>query len=156
MKVTLCAVGKVRSGPELELINYYKKLFNVHRKKLGIGPLEVFEIDTKKAKGTFGEGLKIRSRLSSGAYSILLDEKGLHKDSVEFSQLILKLREANVPELLIIIGGADGVDPSIKDEVNYTLSFGKMVWPHLLMRVMVVEQLYRTCSILSGTPYHRE
>ena len=58
-------------------------------------------------------------------------------------------------DLSFVIGGADGLDPALRARADFSLSFGKMVWPHMLVRVMLAEQLYRAAAILSGAPYHR-
>lgn len=65
-------------------------------------------------------------------------------------------RDTGTQDLAFVIGGADGIDPSLRAEADFAISFGKMVWPHMLVRVMLTEQLYRAASILSNAPYHRE
>ena len=86
---------------------------------------------------------------------IALDEHGTLQTSPDFSQNLARIRDQAPSELIFVIGGADGLAPEVLARADAKLSFGKMVWPHMLARVMLTEQLYRAASILSGGPYHR-
>lgn len=97
----------------------------------------------------------IDAALPDGARRIVLDERGKTVDSVEFARLIQSFREAGVATLALVIGGPDGLDPACRSRADLVLSFGKLTLPHQLVRVLVLEQLYRAGTILTGHPYHR-
>lgn len=86
---------------------------------------------------------------------VALDERGKIKTSPEFAQDLARWRDDGRQDIAFVIGGADGIDPALRARCDAALSFGKMVWPHMLVRVMLTEQLYRAASILAGAPYHR-
>lgn len=85
----------------------------------------------------------------------ILDERGKVMTSPDFADLLASWRDQGRAEVAFVIGGADGIDPALRARADTALSFGKMVWPHMLVRVMLAEQLYRAASILAGSPYHR-
>jgi 23S rRNA (pseudouridine1915-N3)-methyltransferase len=84
-----------------------------------------------------------------------MDERGKLMTSPEFSERLATLRDTGTSDLTFIIGGADGIAKDLREDADFAVSFGKMVWPHMLARVMLCEQLYRAASILAGSPYHR-
>ena len=90
-----------------------------------------------------------------GAVVVALDERGGLLTSPEFSRHLGEWRDAGRGDVAFVIGGADGLAPDLRARADVTLSFGKMVWPHMLARVMLIEQLYRAAAILAGSPYHR-
>lgn len=96
---------------------------------------------------------KLKSKISPTSSLIVLDEKGKSFSSIEFSKKLDSLENSN---LQIIIGGADGLDDDIRNRADLLISFGKQTWPHMMVRVMVMEQLYRAQQILANHPYHRE
>jgi 23S rRNA (pseudouridine1915-N3)-methyltransferase len=85
----------------------------------------------------------------------VLDERGQMLSSPELAQQIARWRDAGRQDLTFVIGGADGIAPALRDRADLALSLGRMVWPHMLVRVMLAEQIYRSATILSGSPYHR-
>ena len=93
--------------------------------------------------------------LPDGAALILLDERGKTPDSPGFADLLARLRDEGRRDLVIAIGGADGLDPDLHGQADAVISFGRMTWPHQLVRIMAAEQLYRAVTILAGHPYHR-
>ena len=97
----------------------------------------------------------LRRALPKGAILCVLDERGKVESSPQFAQRLGDWRDAGRGDLALVIGGADGIDPTLRAQADHALSFGKMVWPHMLVRVMLAEQLYRAAAILAGTPYHR-
>ena len=147
-------MGRLRAGPERDLIDDYLTRFERTGRALGLGPVDVREVDAKGA-GMAAEGELLRRALPAGAAVIALDERGKLRTSPEFAQDIARWRDDGRSDLAFIIGGADGIAPEVRDAANARLSFGKMVWPHMLVRVMLAEQLYRAASILAGSPYHR-
>ena len=91
----------------------------------------------------------------AGAVRVMLDERGSVMSSPDFAQRLARWRDGGAQDLALFIGGADGLDPGLRDCADAALSFGAMVWPHALVRVMLAEQLYRAATILAGSPYHR-
>jgi 23S rRNA (pseudouridine1915-N3)-methyltransferase len=86
---------------------------------------------------------------------VTLDERGRVLSSPEFADQLAKWRDGGRQDVSFVIGGADGIAPSFRARADFSISFGRMVWPHMLVRVMLAEQLYRAASILAGAPYHR-
>jgi 23S rRNA (pseudouridine1915-N3)-methyltransferase len=93
--------------------------------------------------------------LPAGAVLVTLDERGRVLSSPEFADQLAKWRDGGRQDVAFVIGGADGIAPSLRARADFSISFGRMVWPHMLVRVMLAEQLYRAASILAGAPYHR-
>ena len=155
MRLRIIAIGRLRNGPEKDLIEDYIARFNRTGRPLGLGPVEFSELEDKKGGGKAAEGALLSKAIPSGAAVIALDEHGTLQTSSDFSQNLARIRDQAPSELIFVIGGADGLAPEVLARADAKLSFGKMVWPHMLARVMLTEQLYRAASILSGGPYHR-
>ncbi len=155
MRVHLCVVGRLRAGPERDLIDDYLKRFDRTGRALGLGPVSVTEVEDRKGGGMAAEAALLRKAIPSGSRLCILDERGKLMSSPEFARQLGDIRDAGAGDLAFVIGGADGIDPSLRAEADMALSFGQMVWPHMLVRVMLSEQLYRAASILAGSPYHR-
>ncbi|MEL7100691.1 MAG: 23S rRNA (pseudouridine(1915)-N(3))-methyltransferase RlmH [Pseudomonadota bacterium] len=155
MKVHICAVGRLRAGPEDALISDYLQRFDRTGRGLGLGPATVREVEDRKGGGMAAEAALLRRAVPEGAVLCALDERGKVIGSPAFAQRLAGWRDAGQSDVAFVIGGADGIDPSLRAEADFALSFGAMVWPHMLVRVMLAEQLYRAASILAGAPYHR-
>lgn len=155
MRVHLCVVGRLRAGPERDLVDDYLKRFDRTGRALGLGPVRVSEVDDRKGGGMAAEADLLRRAIPSGARLCVLDERGRQMSSPDFAQVLAGWRDQGVSDTALVIGGADGIDPGLRAEADMALSFGQMVWPHMLVRVMLSEQLYRAASILAGSPYHR-
>jgi 23S rRNA (pseudouridine1915-N3)-methyltransferase len=155
MRVTICAVGRLRAGPELDLITDYLQRFDRTGRALGLGPARVAEVEDKKGGGMAAEAELLSRAIPLGALIVTLDERGRAMSSPEFAQDLAVARDQGRQDLALVIGGADGIGPDLRARADWSLSFGKMVWPHMLVRVMLSEQLYRAATILSGSPYHR-
>lgn len=155
MKLRICAVGRLRAGPERTLIDDYLERFERTGRSLGLGPVTVHEIEAKGGGGMDGEAALLLRTVPKDAVMIALDERGRMIDSPGFAGTIAGWRDAGRGELAVVIGGADGLAPDLRARADLVLSFGTMVWPHMLVRVMLAEQLYRAASILAGSPYHR-
>ena len=155
MRVHLCVVGRLRAGPEATLIKDYLQRFDRTGRALALGPVNVIEVEDRKGGGMPAEAALLRKALPTGATLCALDERGAVLSSPDFAQKMAGWRDAGSGDLAFVIGGADGIDPDLRDEAQFLLSFGQMVWPHMLARVMLSEQLYRAASILAGGPYHR-
>ncbi|NSX55858.1 23S rRNA (pseudouridine(1915)-N(3))-methyltransferase RlmH [Parasulfitobacter algicola] len=155
MKVQICAVGRLRTGPEKDLLDDYLTRFERSGRALSLGPCQMLEVEDKKGGGMSAEAELLGSIIPDGAHICALDERGKLMSSPDFAQFISTLRDDGCRDLAFVIGGADGLTPNLRNRANSRLSFGKMVWPHMLARVMLSEQLYRAASILAGSPYHR-
>ncbi|EEE36634.1 hypothetical protein RKLH11_467 [Rhodobacteraceae bacterium KLH11] len=155
MRISIVAVGRLRAGPEKSLLDDYLTRFDRTGRSLGLGPAKVIEVEDKKNAGMGAEATLLRKALPKGAVTCILDERGRVMSSPDFAQKLGNWRDAGRQDLALIIGGADGIDPDLRAEADFSISFGSMVWPHMLVRVMLAEQLYRAATILSGGPYHR-
>lgn len=155
MRVHICAVGRLRTGPERALIDDYLTRFDRTGRALGLGPATVHEVEDKKGGGMAAEALLLERAIPAGAVICVLDERGTIMSSPDFAGRLAGWRDAGRGDLALIIGGADGIAPGLRARADTGLSFGKMVWPHMLVRVMLAEQLYRAATILAGSPYHR-
>ncbi len=153
--LTIYAVGRLRGGPERELIDDYLARAEKTGRALGIGPVTVTEIDERKASGMSGEAAALAAAIPDTAFVIALDERGKALSSPDLATRIASLRDEGRREIAFVIGGADGLDPGLRAQADMCLTLGKMVWPHMLARVMLSEQLYRATTILAGSPYHR-
>lgn len=155
MRLHICAVGRLRSGPEKALVDDYLTRCGRTGRALGLGPATVTEIDDRKADGKAAEGEALLRALPDGAVLCALDERGVTMTSPDFAARLGRWRDDGAQNAAFAIGGADGLDRAVLNRADLVLSFGAMVWPHLLVRVMLAEQLYRAAGILAGTPYHR-
>lgn len=155
MRVQICAVGRLRAGPERALIDDYLKRFDRTGRALGLGPVEMREVEDRKGGGRDGEAALLGRAIPQGALVCVLDERGRAMSSPDFADRLAAWRDAGRGDAAFVIGGADGIAPELRDRADFALSFGPMVWPHMLARVMLSEQLYRAASILAGSPYHR-
>ncbi|WP_322890363.1 MULTISPECIES: 23S rRNA (pseudouridine(1915)-N(3))-methyltransferase RlmH [unclassified Yoonia] len=155
MRVQICAVGRLRQGPERELYEDYLTRFDRTGRALALGPAQLIEVEDKKGGGMAAEAALLRRAVPDGALICTLDERGRVMTSPQFADLLASWRDQGRQDVAFVIGGADGIDPDLRAQADASLSFGAMVWPHMLVRVMLAEQLYRAASILSGGPYHR-
>lgn len=155
MRVHICAVGRLRTGSERALIDDYLTRFDRTGRALGLGPLRLHEVEDKKGGGIAAEAALLGRAIPDGSVIVALDERGKQLTSPEFADHVAGWRDAGCGDLALVIGGADGIAPDLRARADFTLSFGRMVWPHMLARVMLAEQLYRAASILAGSPYHR-
>lgn len=155
MRVHICAVGRLRAGPEKTLIDDYLTRFDRTGRSLGLGPAHLIEVEDRKGGGMPAEATLLRRAVPNGALIATLDERGKTLTSPDFANRLGGWRDSGRSDLALLIGGADGIDPALRAEADFSLSFGAMVWPHMLVRVMLSEQLYRAATILAGGPYHR-
>lgn len=158
MRIIVAAIGRMK-GPEAELAERYLKRANQAGRALGWKAVEVVEIRESKAdeamKRMLEESIALANVIPQGAAVALLDEKGDALGSEALATELAAWRGNNVPAVVFMIGGADGLAASLRDKAQLRLSFGKATWPHQMVRVMLLEQLYRATTILSGHPYHR-
>ncbi len=155
MRVQISAVGRLRKGPELALLEDYRTRFDRTGRALGLGPLSLSEVEDRKGGGMAAEAVLLERSLPAGSVLCVLDERGDVMSSPHFAKRLARWRDDGRGDAAFVIGGADGVAPELRERADLVLSFGAMVWPHMLARVMLTEQLYRAASILAGAPYHR-
>jgi len=155
MRLSLCVAGRLRSGPERALVDDYLVRFNRTGRPLGLGPLSEIEVEDRKGGGMEAEAQLLSRAVPKGALLVIMDERGRQMSSPDFAQTLAGWRDAGRQDVAFMIGGADGLAPSLRASADFAISFGAMVWPHMLVRVMLAEQLYRAASILAGSPYHR-
>ena len=159
MRIVVAAVGRLKRGPETELSERYRKRAEQSGRSLGLRHIDIVEIRESRAaeagKRMVEESIALANVIPQGAALVLLDARGEALDSAGFAARLAQWRAANRPAVVLIIGGADGLAPSLADKADLRLSFGAATWPHQLARIMLLEQLYRATTILSGHPYHR-
>jgi 23S rRNA (pseudouridine1915-N3)-methyltransferase len=159
MRLMVIAVGRLKDGPERQLAERYAKRFDDLGRRIGVRGLEIHEIPESKARDAASrmtaEAAAIAALIPDRATVVALDERGKTLDSVAFSTEFRRWRDAAVPAIVFLIGGADGLSPELRRRAAIGLAFGAATWPHQLVRVMLLEQLYRAATILSGHPYHR-
>ncbi|MEM7526608.1 MAG: 23S rRNA (pseudouridine(1915)-N(3))-methyltransferase RlmH [Pseudomonadota bacterium] len=154
MELTIAAVGRLKGSPEAGIVDDYAQRVTQTGRGLALGPLSVVEIDERRAKRAADQVARLREA-AEGAVRVVLDERGRQLSSPALAENLARWRDDGQRRAAFLIGGADGHDRALRDEADLLLSFGPMVWPHALARVMLAEQLYRAVSILAGLPYHR-
>lgn len=150
LKFDIIAVGRLRNGPFFELYQEYAK-----RIKYSLSLYEV-EIKSKSPDMAEVEGAKIKKHIAENAFVIVMDEKGNGLRSLDFAKTLENFQHTGEEHIQFIIGGADGLTDEIRGRANLLLSFGQQTWPHMMARVMLLEQIYRAQQILNNHPYHRE
>lgn len=142
MRITIVAAGRLKAGPEHDLYRRYIRMIR--------WPVDLHEIDERKP----GAAERFRRAIPDGSVVVALDSRGEQISSETLAKKLAAWRDGD-RDVTFLIGGADGLDPALKRHADATLAFGAATWPHLLVRVMLAEQLYRAHSILAGHPYHR-
>jgi 23S rRNA (pseudouridine1915-N3)-methyltransferase len=159
MKIGIIAVGRLKAGPERELAERYADRFAASGKVLGLtGPAlsELTESQSRSAaERKTQEAQAILAAVDPDALVIALDERGKTLSSDAFAAKIGQWRDSGRKNVSFVIGGADGIGESVRARAQEMISFGQMTMPHQLVRVILLEQLYRAATILSGHPYHR-
>jgi 23S rRNA (pseudouridine1915-N3)-methyltransferase len=159
MRLTVLAVGLSRGTPEGALIDdYVHRAANMGR-NMGFAAVKVEEVSVAKARDAktrmAEEAVKLAGRVPEGAHIVLLDAKGKGMTSEDFAEMLGALRDAGTKDLCFVIGGPDGLAALPGKRAGRSLAFGPQTWPHLLVRAMLAEQIYRALTILAGHPYHR-
>lgn len=154
MKISILAIGKPGRGPEASLADDYARRATLAGRPLGLGPLELIDLDPRKPGKAPEADLLLAA--AEGAHLIACDERGRTYSSRAFADHVAILRDRGERRLVFAIGGADGLDRRVLEAAGSTLAFGPQTWPHALARAMLAEQLYRAVTILAGSPYHRD
>ena len=151
MRLAIVAVGKARASPERELYQHYAKRI--------VWPLKLIEVEEKKrlsaAELKAAEARLLLEAVPARATIWALDGRGKTLSSEGLAEALKKRQDSGEADLALLIGGADGLDKAVLDKAQMSLSLGSMTWPHMLVRGMLAEQLYRAQQILAGHPYHR-
>ncbi|QCI96722.1 23S rRNA (pseudouridine(1915)-N(3))-methyltransferase RlmH [Agrobacterium larrymoorei] len=159
MRISIFAVGRLKSGPEKDLASRYLDRFAKAGPAIGLEFAKMIEVQESRASNADTrkreEAAILEKHLADGAALILLDERGKALDSPAFADLFGTMRDNGKRDVVITIGGADGLDPALYEKAIATLCLGKLTWPHQIVRILIAEQLYRAVTILSGHPYHR-
>jgi 23S rRNA (pseudouridine1915-N3)-methyltransferase len=158
VRLSVVAVGRLKSGPERDLAERYRERAEALGRTGGFSPVDVVEIAESRARRDADrraeEARAILDRAGSAPLAAF-DERGRSLSSEAFAERLGRWRDGGTPALTFAIGGPDGLDPSVRDRADLVLSFGALTLPHQLVRVLVLEQLYRGLTILAGHPYHR-
>ena len=159
MRLLVIAVGRLKSGPERDLVERYRERFSDLARRLGFRALEIHEIPESRARDTATrmaeEAAAILALIPEGAITVALDERGKAVDSATFAKQLGRWRDESTANVVFVIGGADGLSPELRRTIKTVFAFGAATWPHQLVRIMLMEQIYRAATILAGHPYHR-
>jgi len=159
MRVLIAAVGRLKQGPERELAERYRKRATDVGRMIGWQACDIIEIRDSRAdnpeRRMLEESIAIANVVPDRAVTIILDERGESLNSAALAARLQDWRAAERPAAVFILGGADGLAAGLREKADLALAFGALTWPHQLVRVMLLEQLYRAATILSGHPYHR-
>ncbi|MEL6360837.1 MAG: 23S rRNA (pseudouridine(1915)-N(3))-methyltransferase RlmH [Pseudomonadota bacterium] len=159
MKVKVAAIGKLKSGSAYELVCDYRDRIKGIGKSVGVTDFQSIDWDAPKSLDGLvrqqKEAAWLQETTTSSIKKIVLDERGKALSTAEFSNLFGGWIDAGISESAFLIGGADGHLAETRQAADLTLSLGALTLPHLLARVILVEQIYRVCTVLAGHPYHR-
>src|SRR4029079_5239820 len=159
MRLVVAAIGRLKDGPERELAERYRKRAEQTGRHIGFRDMDLVEIRESRAqevgKRMIEESIALANIIPDKAVTLILDSQGESLDSATLASRLGRCRDDGRPAAVFIIGGDDGLAPSLRDKASMRLAFGAATWPHQLVRVMLLEQIYRAVSILSGHPYHR-
>jgi 23S rRNA (pseudouridine1915-N3)-methyltransferase len=159
MRLLVIAVGRLKQGPERDLAERYRERFEDIGRKLGFRGLETIEIPESRARDAATriaeEAAAISAAIPKESALVALDERGKNIDSTDFARQLARWRDQQVASTIFAIGGADGLSPDLRRNAALSIAFGSATWPHQLVRVMLLEQVYRAATILAGHPYHR-
>ncbi len=159
MRVIVIAVGRLKQGAERELAEAYRKRAQTIGRPLGMSEIDIVEIRESRAENAerrrVEESIAIANIIPERAITVVLDGRGENLDSPAIAALLREWRAENRPAVCFVIGGADGLAASLYQGAKLRLAFGAATWPHQLVRIMLLEQIYRAGTILAGHPYHR-
>ena len=159
MRILVAAVGRLKQGSERDLAAAYRKRAETIGRAFGLRDIEIVEIRESRAQDVerrrTEESIAIANIIPERAIIAMLDERGQNVDSAAFATLLRQWRAEDRPAVCFVIGGADGLAQSLSERAKVKLAFGGATWPHQLVRIMLLEQLYRAGTILAGHPYHR-
>jgi 23S rRNA (pseudouridine1915-N3)-methyltransferase len=159
MRIVVAAIGRLKQGPERELAERYRKRATDAGRRAGLNAVDIVEIKESRAgdaaRRTLEESIAVANLIPERAITVILDARGESLSSEAFAGRLHEWRQQDKPAVVFIIGAADGLAPSLKEKASLAIAFGVATWPHQLIRIMLLEQLYRAVTILAGHPYHR-
>jgi 23S rRNA (pseudouridine1915-N3)-methyltransferase len=159
MRLVVISIGRLKQGPERALAERYRERFDDIGRKLGFRGLEIHEIPESRARDAATrmseEAAAISAAMPEKSALVALDERGKSVDSATFAQQLGHWRDEGIANTIFAIGGADGLSPDLQRKAKLRIAFGSATWPHQMVRVMLLEQIYRAATILAGHPYHR-
>jgi 23S rRNA (pseudouridine1915-N3)-methyltransferase len=159
MRLLVISIGRLKQGPERELAERYRGRFDDIGRKLGFRGLEIHEIQESRARDAATriaeEAAAISAQIPDKSVLVALDEHGSNINSAAFASHLGRWRDESVANNVFVIGGADGLSPDLRRKAKLSVAFGAATWPHQIVRVMLLEQIYRAATILAGHPYHR-
>ncbi len=158
MRLLVAAVGRLKSGAERDLAERYRDRACKAGRAIGIRDIEIVEIKESRAgdlaRRRLEEAIALANLIPEGAVMVALDERGESLDSASIAGEIRAWRDSGRETVAFVIGGADGLGDEIRRRADLCVAFGTATWPHQLVRVMLLEQIYRAVTILAGHPYH--
>jgi len=159
MRIVVAAIGRLKQGPERELAERYRKRAADAGRRAGLNAVDIVEIKESRAgdaaRRMLEESIAVANLIPERAISVILDARGESMSSEAFAGRLHEWRQQDKPAVVFIIGAADGLAPSLQEKASLAIAFGAATWPHQLIRIMLLEQLYRAVTILAGHPYHR-
>ena len=159
MRLVVVSIGRLKQGPERILAERYRERFEDIGRKLGFRGLDIHEIPESRARDAATrmaeEAAAILAAIPEKSAVVALDQRGDNIDSAAFARHLGRWQDQQVGNTIFIIGGADGLSPDLRRKAKLSLAFGAATWPHQMVRVMLLEQIYRAATILAGHPYHR-
>src|SRR6266849_8685885 len=159
MRIVVAAVGRLKQGPERELAERYRKRAADAGRCAGVSAFDIIEIKESRAgdaaRRMLEESIAIANIIPDDGVIVILDPRGESMSSSAFAGRLQGWRSENRPAIAFIIGGPDGLAPSLREKSTMAIAFGAATWPHQLARIMLLEQIYRAITLLAGHPYHR-
>jgi len=159
MRLVVIAIGRMKQGPERDLAERYRTRFDDIGRKLGFRSIDIHEISESRARDAPArmaeEAAEIIAAIPDKSVLVTMDERGSNVDSAAFARHLGQWRDQSAANAVFVIGGADGLSPDLRRKEKLAIAFGAATWPHQMVRVMLLEQLYRAATILAGHPYHR-
>jgi 23S rRNA (pseudouridine1915-N3)-methyltransferase len=159
MRILIAAVGRLKQGPERDLAERYRKRASATGRSVGLADIDIVEVKESRADNVerrmLEESIAVANIIPEGAVTVILDERGESLSSAAFAGHLQAWRAENQPAVVFVIGAANGIAAGLRDKAKLAIAFGAATWPHQFVRIMLLEQLYRAMTILSGHPYHR-
>jgi 23S rRNA (pseudouridine1915-N3)-methyltransferase len=159
MRLRITAVGRLKSGPEREILERYVERATLSGRSVHLSPLEIMEASESPARRPQDrvqeEWAGLQKPMITGARRVVLDSRGKSLSSEEFAAKLKNFRDAGADAAVFQIGGADGLPDEARKGADLVLAFGTATFPHQFVRILLAEQIYRAITILTGHPYHR-
>ena len=160
MRLVVAAVGRLKHGPERQLVERYLERVAKASRSSGLRDVEIIEVAESRARDATRrkteESIALATLVPDGAALVVLDERGENLGTAALADHLRRWRDNGRSACVFVVGGPDGIASSLHDKADIHLAFGALTWPHQLVRIMLLEQLYRATTILLGHPYHRE